>query len=87
MRPARKARGGRIPGVFNRRATQRPGMQRRPNVTGLWGHDTSCRAGAAFALREPDPPKSHFCLSHYFENVADGALGVDPPGPVLTTTA
>ena len=34
MRPARKARGGRIPGVFNRRATPRPGMQRRPNVSG-----------------------------------------------------
>ena len=40
MRPARKARGGRIPGVCNRRATPRPGMQRRPNVTGLPGHDT-----------------------------------------------
>ena len=41
MRPARKARGGRIPGVCNRRATPRPGMQRRPNVTGLRGRDTS----------------------------------------------
>src|SRR6266542_1358940 len=40
MRPARKARGARIPGVFNRRATPRPGMQRRPNVTGLRGRDT-----------------------------------------------
>ncbi len=40
MRPARKARGGRIPGVSNRRATPRPGMQRRPNVTGLRGCDT-----------------------------------------------
>ena len=29
MRPARKAREGRIPGVCNRRATPRPGMQRR----------------------------------------------------------
>jgi len=33
MRPSRKARGGRIPGVFDRRATQRDGMQRRPNAT------------------------------------------------------
>ena len=41
MRPARKARGGRIPGVCNRRATPRPGMQRRPNVTGLRRRDTS----------------------------------------------
>jgi hypothetical protein len=41
MRPARKARGGRIPGVCNRRATPRPGMQRRPNVTGFRGRDTS----------------------------------------------
>ena len=40
MRPARKARGGRIPGIFKRRATPRPGMQRRPNVTGLRGRDT-----------------------------------------------
>jgi hypothetical protein len=47
MRPARKARGGRIPGVCNRRATRRPGMQRRPNVTGLRGHDTRLAAMAA----------------------------------------
>ena len=39
MRPARKAREGRIPRVCNRRATPRPGMQRRPNVTGLRGRD------------------------------------------------
>ena len=45
MRPARKARGGRIPGVCNRRATRRPGMQRRPNATGLRGRDT--RIGSA----------------------------------------
>src|SRR5439155_7488721 len=32
-RPPRKARGGRIPGVFDRRATQRGGMHRRPNAT------------------------------------------------------
>src|SRR5436190_15488481 len=32
-RPSRKARGGRIPGVFDRRATQRDGMHRRPNAT------------------------------------------------------
>src|SRR5439155_26410189 len=31
--PHRKARGGRIPGVFDRRATQRGGMHRRPNAT------------------------------------------------------
>ena len=41
MRPARKAREGRIPGVCNRRATPRPGMQRRPNVTGLRGRDAA----------------------------------------------
>src|SRR6478735_1238142 len=41
VRPARKAREGRIPGVCNRRATPRPGMQRRPNVTGLRGRNTS----------------------------------------------
>ena len=40
MRPARKARGGRIPGVCNRRATPRPGMQVRPNVTGLRRRNT-----------------------------------------------
>jgi len=32
-RPRRKARGGRIPGVFDRRATPRGGMHRRPNAT------------------------------------------------------
>src|SRR5438128_3969210 len=32
-RPSRKARGGRIPGVFDRRVTQRDGMHRRPNAT------------------------------------------------------
>src|SRR5881409_3789742 len=32
-RPSRKARGGRIPGVFDRRATPRGGMHRRPNAT------------------------------------------------------
>jgi hypothetical protein len=48
MRPARKARGGRIPGVCNRRATPRPGMQRRPNVTGLRGRDTSARGCDVF---------------------------------------
>ena len=31
-RPAGKARGGRIPGVFNRRATQPAGMDRQPNA-------------------------------------------------------
>jgi hypothetical protein len=31
-RPVRKARGGRIPGVFDRRATPRAGMHRRPNA-------------------------------------------------------
>ena len=32
-RPPRKARGGRIPRVFDRRATPRGGMHRRPNAT------------------------------------------------------
>ena len=31
-RPSRQARGGRIPGVFDRRATPRDGMHRRPNA-------------------------------------------------------
>src|SRR5439155_7663092 len=31
-RPPRKARGGTIPGVFDRRATPRGGMHRRPNA-------------------------------------------------------
>src|SRR5881392_3588723 len=32
-RPPRKARGARIPRVFDRRATPRGGMHRRPNAT------------------------------------------------------
>jgi len=35
MRPWRKARGGRIRPVFDRRATPRRGMQRRPNAGGF----------------------------------------------------
>src|SRR5436190_19437598 len=35
MRPAGKARRARIPGVFERGATQPDGMQRRPNAAGL----------------------------------------------------
>jgi GNAT superfamily N-acetyltransferase len=53
MRPARKARGGRIPGVCNRRATQRPGMQRRPNVTRLLIRGTSV-LNSAFTVRRTD---------------------------------
>src|SRR3972149_5602617 len=45
MRPARKARGGRISGIFNRRATQRAGMQRRPNAKTFLRHCTSMRGG------------------------------------------
>ena len=41
MRPDRKARRGRIFSIFDRGATQRGGMQRRPNATGLLGRDTS----------------------------------------------
>ena len=51
MRPARKAREGRIPGVCNRRATPRPGMQRRPNVTGLRGRDTRPSGQGAWCRR------------------------------------
>ena len=39
-RPSRKARGERIPGVFDRRATPRSGMPRRPNAHELRRHDT-----------------------------------------------
>src|SRR6266516_8031937 len=35
MRPAGKARRARIPGVFERGATQPDGMQRRPNAAGV----------------------------------------------------
>src|SRR5881409_3754237 len=35
MRPAGKARRARIPGVFERGATQPAGMQRRPNAAGV----------------------------------------------------
>ena len=41
MRPSRKARGGSIPGVFDRRATPRGGMQRWPNVRGFLQRGTS----------------------------------------------
>jgi len=40
-RPPRKARGGSIPGVCDRRATPRGGMHRRPNANELRRHDTS----------------------------------------------
>ena len=35
MRPSDKARGARISGIFERRATQSGGMQRRSNAGGL----------------------------------------------------
>src|SRR5437667_10689794 len=44
MRPAGKARRARIPGVFERGATQPAGMQRRPNAAGV-----SPRAASLFA--------------------------------------
>ncbi|MEK6607847.1 MAG: PD-(D/E)XK nuclease superfamily protein, partial [Myxococcota bacterium] len=44
---ARKARGGRILLVFNRRATPRAGMQRRPNAGEFLGRDTKMPGGAA----------------------------------------
>src|SRR5271169_1888899 len=49
MRPAGKARRVRIPGVFERGATQPDGMQRRPNAAGL----SPRAAGARLAGRLP----------------------------------
>ena len=45
MRPDGKARRARIPGVFERGATQPAGMQRRPNANGFLIRDTKaeCR--------------------------------------------
>ena len=42
-RPPRKARGGTIPGVFDRRATPRGGMHRRPNAAVIRRRATKSR--------------------------------------------
>src|SRR5437762_11631409 len=50
-RPPRKARGARIPGVFDRRATQRGGMHRRPNATVFMKVSTGQPSASAYAHR------------------------------------
>ncbi len=72
MRPARKARGGHIPGVCNRRATQRPGMQRRPNVTGLRRRDTRPNSDRGVLRRSFVPPRAP-------ERVSTGAVRIASP--------
>src|SRR5262245_31660489 len=55
MRPAGKARGGRISGICDRRATQPDGMQRRPNADGFLARDTSrMRVLNSSQMREAD---------------------------------
>ena len=51
-RPPRKARGGSIPAVFDRRGTQRGGMHRRPNATVLMTGATSHRHRSRWPLRD-----------------------------------
>ena len=62
MRPARKAREGRVPGVCNRRATPRPGMQRRPNVTETRGRDTRLERSGEFSTRTENGDPGHSLL-------------------------
>ena len=50
----------------------------------VFGPTHGIRARARWALCAAFARRT---LSHYFENTAEGLLGVDPPGPVLTTTA
>src|SRR5262245_66473708 len=50
MRPSGKARGGRISGICDRRATQPGGMQRRPNADGFMTRDTGFAAPFAWLL-------------------------------------
>jgi len=42
---------------------------------------------AASRQENPNRQKSRLGYPRYFENTPEGLLGVDPPGPVLTTTA
>ena len=46
-RPSRQARGGRIPAVFDRRATPRDGMHRRPNAGVVYEMGSSHRGPVA----------------------------------------
>ena len=45
-RPSRQARGGSIPGVFDRRATPREGMHRRPNAGVIYEMGSSAARAA-----------------------------------------
>jgi hypothetical protein len=49
------------------------------------------RAGQHFeqdaGASSQNAPANQLLSIRYFENAADGLLGVDPPGPVATTTA
>jgi hypothetical protein len=85
MRPARKARGGRIPGVCNRRATPRPGMQRRPNVTGLRRRDTSARRRSPVCSRVL--PACERCVASIPHSHVTGPLGGSRICPAARTLA
>src|SRR5438093_12653721 len=52
-RPPRKARGGTIPGVFDRRATPRGGMHRRPNAAVITRRATKLTRHKDRALNRP----------------------------------
>jgi hypothetical protein len=85
MRPARKARGGHIPGVCNRRATPRPGMQRRPNVTGLRRRDTRGRMlpqapPALFGSWMPEIRRAYRGACNARPSVRITATGTTQPG-------
>src|SRR5947207_99716 len=60
-RPPRKARGGRIPRVFDRRATPRGGMRRRPNATVFMKGSTKwgARAAALYSEAYADAYRKH----------------------------
>src|SRR5205814_10017377 len=53
-RTARKARGGTIPGVFDRRAPPRGGMHRRPNAAVIRRRATKLRSTGVGV--HPEPP-------------------------------
>src|SRR5438128_5843281 len=71
-RPSRKARGGRIPGVFDRRATPRDGMHRRPNATVFMKVSTKdqARPGTKYGprtLNEGPRTANNSCVLHQRE--------------------
>src|SRR5439155_14467069 len=60
-RPPRKARGGTIPGVFDRRATPRGGMHRRPNAAVITRRATKTRHRAHPKLAEQKRQPRYHC--------------------------